>query len=557
MDNAGTFIKRGAGTTTAINNPIPFNSTGSVVLEAGALSLNASASLGGTWDLSGSDDLRLNSATYTLLPGVNLPRIVLTASTLSVPFDYTVPRLVVQSDSRVSVASGNALTVSGTFDYSAGTITANGRVIVASGASANLTTGSAKFIDGVLENRGTLNYTGTSIFFGRDASNLPARIENAANGTFVVDGGGGFSQNNGSANYRVDNAGTFIKRGAGTTTVVGAPISFSNTGTVQMAAGALQFSGALTQNGIITGSGTIIANITNNGTVRPDATPGGLTIQGNYTQTAAGRLEMRLAGADATLGHRSLTITGAAVFAGALDVTLVFPFVELLNTTFPIVTYASRSGDFATVTGLTNNFGYTFSRAFTGTALNLTVDVQGDVPPPPGGLESGFAHWLAEAAARAGRSDQLGQGDDPDGDGAVNLLEYASGTNPFEAASAPLITPGLVEEGGEKRAVLEFRRRTDTGTIAYQVLESRDLATWSLVAGMEELSAVPVPGLPLETVRMAMPGTLPGSTGYFLRLRVEQQSAGAARAVAHPPRIKPARRPAPANAGRRIPNPGR
>ena len=39
----------------------------------------------------------------------------------------------------------------------------------------------------------------------------------------------------------------------------------------------------------------------------------------------------------------------------------------------------------------------------------------------------------------------------------------------------------------------------------------------------------PGPGLPLETVRMAMPATLPGSTGYFLRLKVEQHSVAVAR----------------------------
>jgi guanyl-specific ribonuclease Sa len=51
-----------------------------------------------------------------------------------------------------------------------------------------LSTGNGKFIDGVLENRGMLTYNGDGVIFGRDAGNLPARIEKAAGGTFIVDG---------------------------------------------------------------------------------------------------------------------------------------------------------------------------------------------------------------------------------------------------------------------------------------------------------------------------------------------------------------------------------
>ena len=123
------------------------------------------------------------------------------------------------------------------------------------------------------------------------------------------------------------------------------------------------------------------ANVTNNGTVRPDSVPGGLTIQGTFSQTAAGRLELTLRGRDATLAHRSLRITGAATFAGALDVALGSPFDEPQNSTFAIASYASSTGDFATITGLTGNFGYDFIRAFGATSLDLTVTTKAMSPP--------------------------------------------------------------------------------------------------------------------------------------------------------------------------------
>ena len=231
----------------------------------------------------------------------------------------------------------------------------------------NLTTGTGKFLDGVIENRGTLNYTGNGVLFGRDVANLSARIENATGGTFIVDGEGDFSQNHGSPDYRVDNAGTFIKRGAGTTTSVNNPVLLASTGTVHLEAGTLAPTGGFTQNGTLRGTGTVAANVTNNGTVRPDSVPGGLTIQGTFSQTAAGRLELTLRGRDVTLAHRSLQITGAATFAGALDVALASPFDEPQNSTFAIASYASRTGDFASATGLAGNFGYDFTRAFSAT----------------------------------------------------------------------------------------------------------------------------------------------------------------------------------------------
>jgi hypothetical protein len=67
-----------------------------------------------------------------------------------------------------------------------------GKLSIAVGAVANLTGGNFKFIDGIFENAGTVNYTGTSLRFSRDAQNLVARIENLAGGTFIVDGDGDF-----------------------------------------------------------------------------------------------------------------------------------------------------------------------------------------------------------------------------------------------------------------------------------------------------------------------------------------------------------------------------
>ena len=251
------FIKRGAGTTTVVNNPIFFATTGTVQVEAGTLQFNHTTSLAGTITGAGgisfvggthtiaqgtsfdATALNLTSTTMTLGVGVapQLATVNINASTLSFAESRTLTTLTIRGDGRLTLPNDSAVTVTGTFSFEQGTLTAGGRVIIDTAGVGNLTTGSAKFLDGVIENRGTLNYTGNALFFGRDGPNLSARIENAAGGTFIVDGEGDFTQNHGSPNYRIENTGTFIKRGAGTTTVVNNPIFFATTGTVQVESG--------------------------------------------------------------------------------------------------------------------------------------------------------------------------------------------------------------------------------------------------------------------------------------------------------------------------------
>ena len=471
--------------------------------------------------------LTLSNTSVAFGAGVapGLTTLDINASSASFADSRTLINLTLRGDGRLGTAAGQALTVSGTFGFQAGTLLQNSRIIIAPGGVGNLTTSSGKFIDGVLENRGTLNYTGTAFFFGRDNPNFFARIENTAGGTFIVDGEGGFSQNHASPNYRIENAGNFIKSGAGTTTVVSAPVQFGNTGTVQLTGGALSPLGGFTQNGTVRGSGTLIGNVSNNGMFKPDPVPGGITVQGSYTQTVSGRLELTLHGADATLQHRSLRITGAAAFNGALDVALQSPFAEPQNATFPVMSFSGRSGDFTSVTGLTDNFGYTFSRAYTGTALALTIATVGALPTPPAGARilTGYAHWIGEQAVLAGNDARLGRTEDPDGDGSTNLQEYAFGTPPFNAGPVVQPVPSTLQDSGLLWAVLEFPRRIDTPSLQYEILESTVPGGWSPVSDTLELGSIPVPGQPgLEIVRLAVWPALTKGESRFLRVRIEE-----------------------------------
>jgi autotransporter-associated beta strand protein len=69
--------------------------------------------------------------------------------------------------------------------------------------------------------------------------------------------------------------------------------------------------------GLLKGAGLIIGNVFNSGTVAPGNSPGTLTIDGNYTQTRSGTLQIEIA------SHRvfdRLIVSGTARLAGTLDV---------------------------------------------------------------------------------------------------------------------------------------------------------------------------------------------------------------------------------------------
>jgi hypothetical protein len=59
---------------------------------------------------------------------------------------------------------------------------------------------------------------------------------------------------------------------------------------------------ALEAGALLVGSGTLSSNLVNGGTVSPGASPGIITVDGNYTQESGGILEIELGGDQAGSG---------------------------------------------------------------------------------------------------------------------------------------------------------------------------------------------------------------------------------------------------------------
>jgi hypothetical protein len=107
----------------------------------------------------------------------------------------------------------------------------------------------------------------------------------------------------------------------------------------------------IVNSGTLLGTGIIQGGVQNLGRVSPGRSPGILTIQGDYTQTADGVLDVEIGGTAAGAEYDQLRVGGTAVLDGTLNVLLVNGFTPELGDTFEVLQLASRQGNFTAVTG--------------------------------------------------------------------------------------------------------------------------------------------------------------------------------------------------------------
>jgi hypothetical protein len=105
--------------------------------------------------------------------------------------------------------------------------------------------------------------------------------------------------------------------------------------------------------GTLSGSGTVAGDVRNAAQIDPgtDGTAGALTINGNYTQTAAGVLTVDIGGRTAGAEYDQLVVSGSVSLDGTLTVNLVNGFVPQSGDAFAILTFGSGSGVFAALNG--------------------------------------------------------------------------------------------------------------------------------------------------------------------------------------------------------------
>lgn len=107
----------------------------------------------------------------------------------------------------------------------------------------------------------------------------------------------------------------------------------------------------VTSNGRIEGGGTVNGSLENSGVVSPGSSPGALTVTGNYTQGASGRLDIEIAGTGSgqfdTLGVGGLATLGGTLALIPMD---GFESSAAVGDSIPFLTYNNLAGGFAMTT---------------------------------------------------------------------------------------------------------------------------------------------------------------------------------------------------------------
>ncbi|MCB9088784.1 MAG: hypothetical protein H6628_10795 [Calditrichae bacterium] len=230
------------------------------------------------------------------------------------------------------------LTVNGTFDWTLGTIQGagdlliNGTLVTGTGGTRVLD-GRTLTINGQAHQTETIRLGGSAVLLNQAG----ARYELGGDVNIEISGGGSFS-----------NAGTFAK--ITTAGISRVEADFENDGIVDVQSGTLGFDGAFTNQAgaLVQGSGTLDlsgAGFSNDGIFSPGASPGILSVSGNYYQSAAAQLQVEVAGDSAGTAYDRLQVSGNATLDGDLTVSLdggIFPFSGSNSPSLPERTAAAR-----------------------------------------------------------------------------------------------------------------------------------------------------------------------------------------------------------------------
>ena len=261
-----------------------------------------------------------------------------------------------------------------------------------------------------LNNYGAATWTGV----GGIQADYGAVFNNLAGASFDVQGDGSFYYPGRGAQSEFNNAGTLTKSvGSNSSSTSFAP--FNNSGSVILQTGNLDFGTSLVNSGSVTiasgtnltedgysqtngstvlnggtldggpininggtliGSGVINADVAAAGQVIPGGTgsAGLLSINGNYTQTAAGSIDVDLGGTTAGSQYDQLVVSGQATLSGNLSISEINGFSPTLAQTFTIASSNPLSGTFTSVTEPGVSGPMAFKPTYTSSSVVLVAE---------------------------------------------------------------------------------------------------------------------------------------------------------------------------------------
>ena len=414
-------ITGAAGTTLAFGDSASYTfGANSSLTTGGSVFFNGVVTEAGVYDVSASTWVYGGTLTFTA-PVTDLGSDLNNGGTINLPgqsFSFA----TVENGGTIN-GGGASLTVTGAMNWYSGTITGFGSLDIPSGATLELNSDpyayTTETLDGVvLDNAGTatLALASNNSNFGLALEN-GAGVNNQAGASFTFltiasifsDGTATFFTNAGNLIESATAVGqtiiqpAFTQTSTGTTVVDASDLSLeggglpvANAGNVTVESGGAlavsddydQTAGSTTllsgtfsagnlnvEGGALVGTGVVNANVTNAGQVIPGrtGTAGLLAINGTYTQTASGSLDVDLGGTTAGSQYDQLAVSGTATLGGTVDVSLINGFVPALGNTFQPLTFASSSGTFGFYNGIVLGNRLILDPALNPTNLTLTV----------------------------------------------------------------------------------------------------------------------------------------------------------------------------------------
>jgi fibronectin-binding autotransporter adhesin len=275
-----------------------------------------------------------------------------------------------------TVLSGGAVKNMGVIQWLQGAISGPGAIEVVPGATMMIAGDQPKTLSQKsIANAGTVLYTPSAA--GDLTISNGSTIVNQAGGELLVQGDGDFLAGAG-ATSSISNAG-FYRKIPGTPGTHAVGVVFTNTGVLEILEGGLSFQGANTTNaaaGTITGTGSIDVSGTsflNAGTLAPGFSPGQLAFNGILQLQSTSTIGIELGGATPVTAHDVVSVTGALVRAGTLDVSIVNGYEPAEGDSLTVLTWSSSPGAFAAINLPALGGGLSFDPVVTATGLSLVV----------------------------------------------------------------------------------------------------------------------------------------------------------------------------------------
>jgi len=401
FNNSGVFEKTG-GTSTSLVQPV-FNHTGMVLATAATLDFTGGGTCAlacsGTWNVASVGTLQFDTAVFSLSGKISgAGTVSFSSGTESLTGGFAVTGTTNFSGGIVGFNQTSPVTFAGpvnlTNGYLYGGATLNLNSLLTWTYGVMCTAYSQAMASCTIPGAQAVTNANGGIALPSGYPVLNARIlNNAQNAT--MSGGGYFLNllNNAVLNNKqgatwnlaadasvlgpsgtFNNAGTFGKISGTTTSTI--QTIFTNTGTVLAGSGTMAFSGVFAQSGgtsflnggnfswslpvtfaagSLAGSGSVNGVVVNAGAVLAPGTstaPGVITFAGSsssYTQNLLGSFDVKVGGTGAGQFDQ-ITVGGATVLTGTLNVSKINGYSPPHGSTFKIITSGSVTGAFTKVT---------------------------------------------------------------------------------------------------------------------------------------------------------------------------------------------------------------